>query len=113
MRILHCLDSIDPAFGGPVEAVRQFARFRQPGTKVEVATLDDDVSQWRATWPVEVHALGRGYSMYRYNPAFVSWLRSRHKEYDAVVVHGMFRYNLVGTWQALHNTSCPYYVIPH
>jgi glycosyltransferase involved in cell wall biosynthesis len=113
MRILHCLDSIDPAFGGPVEAARQFARFRQPGTEVEVLTLDDDVSQWRAAWPVKVHAIGQGYSTYRYNPSLVRWLQSRHKEYDAVVVHGMFRYNLVGTWQALRDTSCPYYVIPH
>lgn len=113
MKILHCLDSIDPAFGGPVEAARQFARFRQPGTDVEVLTLDDDVSRWSAEWPVPVHAIGKGYSAYRYNPELVKWLKSRHRHYDAVVVHGIFRYNLVGTWQALRSTSCPYYVIPH
>jgi glycosyltransferase involved in cell wall biosynthesis len=113
MKILHCLDSIDPAFGGPVEAARQFARFRQPGTEVEVLTLDDEVSAWSAAWPVRVHAIGKGYSIFRYNPDLVTWLNIRHKEYDAVVVHGLFRYNLVGTWQALRGTACPYYVIPH
>jgi glycosyltransferase involved in cell wall biosynthesis len=113
MKILHCLDSIDPAFGGPVEAARQFARFRQPGTEVEILTLDDDVTAWSASWPVRVHAIGAGYSTYRYNPDLVTWLKLRHREYDAVVVHGLFRYNLVGTWQALRSTKCPYYVIPH
>jgi glycosyltransferase involved in cell wall biosynthesis len=113
MKILHCLDSIDPAFGGPVEAARQFARFRQSGTEVEILTLDDDVSAWRGAWPVRVHAIGKGYSTYRYNPYLVTWLKRQHREYDAVVVHGLFRYNLVGTWQALHGTPCPYYVIPH
>jgi glycosyltransferase involved in cell wall biosynthesis len=71
------------------------------------------VNTWSTAWPVPVHAIGKGYSSYRYNPDLVKWLKLRHREYDAVVVHGMFRYNLVGTWQALRDTACPYYVIPH
>jgi glycosyltransferase involved in cell wall biosynthesis len=113
MRILHCLDTIDPSFGGPVEAARQFARFRCPGTDVEVLTLDDDASRWSDSWPVPIHAIGQGYSTYRYNPALVKWLKARHAEYDAVIVHGLFRYNLVGAWQALRSTPCPYYVFSH
>jgi glycosyltransferase involved in cell wall biosynthesis len=113
MRILHCLDTIDPAFGGPVEAARQFARFCSPENMIEVASLDDDVSQWIKSWPVPVHALGQGFSFYRYNPQFVKWLRAHHENYDAVVVHGLFRYNLTGAWKALRGTGCPYFVIPH
>ncbi len=113
MRILHCLDSIDPAFGGPVEAARQFARFCSPQNTVEIVSLDDDISKWVKSWPVPVHALGQGFSSYRYNPRLVKWLRAHHQNYDAVVVHGLFRYNLIGTWKALRHTDCPYFVIPH
>jgi glycosyltransferase involved in cell wall biosynthesis len=113
MKILHCLDSIDPSFGGPVEAARQFARYRRSGTEIEILTLDDDVTRWANSWPVPIHAVGCGYSTYRYNPSLVKWLKARHRDYDAVVVHGLFRYNLVGVWQALRKTDCPYFVFSH
>jgi glycosyltransferase involved in cell wall biosynthesis len=114
MTILHCLETIDPAFGGPVEAARQFAGVSaEAGVPMEVLTLDDDVSQWAARWPVPVHALGRGKTAYRYNPKLMAWLRERAPHYDAVVVHGIWGYHTVGTWQALRGSGTPYFVIPH
>ena len=44
---------------------------------------------------------------------FVPWLKERHAQYDAVVVHGIWQYNSFGVWRALHKTVTPYFVFPH
>lgn len=117
MKILHCIESIDPKFGGPVEAIRQFAKasmgLRARDVQAEVVTLDDDISLWEHAWPVPVHAIPGAKSPYRFNAALPQWLRTHHAEYDAVVVHGIFRYHLIGAWQGLKGTSTPYFVMVH
>jgi glycosyltransferase involved in cell wall biosynthesis len=43
----------------------------------------------------------------------VPWLRRNWTNYDAVVVHGLWRYHAFGTWLALRGANVPYYVYPH
>lgn len=113
MKILHCIDSIDPKYGGPVEAVRQFAQASDDHCQVEIVTLDSDVSRWTHSWKVPVHAVPGALTSYRYAPKLVDWLVANRPSYDAVIVHGIFRYNLIGAWQALRNSSTPYFTMVH
>lgn len=113
MKILHLLNTLDPAFGGPVEAARQCAIGAPEGVTVEVLTLDRDVSAWAHQWPVPVHTVGRSFTRYRYAPRLVSWLREHRSRFDAVVVHGVWHYQTVGAWQGLRGSNIPYFVIPH
>ncbi len=113
MRILHCLDSIDPALAGPVEAARQFTiSSRARGHHVEIVCLDDDASEWARRWPVPVHALG-GHTSYRYSPKLAPWYREHAARFDIAIVHGIFKYHLVGTWLGLRNQPTPYIVFLH
>lgn len=113
MRILHCLDSIDPALAGPVEAARQFTMAsRRRGHEIEIVCLDDNAGGWAQRWPAPVHALG-GYSSYRYSPRLAPWYRDHAARFDVAIVHGVFKYHLVGTWRGLRNGPIPYLVILH
>jgi glycosyltransferase involved in cell wall biosynthesis len=113
-KLLHVLDSINPAFGGTVESVRQLIAGLS-GTRhvIEIASLDPPSNPWRASWNTEVHCLGPGVSFYRYAPRFASWLKEHAADYDAVVVNGLWRYPTWGAYRALEDTQTPYFIVTH
>lgn len=76
MRILHVISSVNPANGGPIEGIKQFARAHvRSGHQVEVCSLDDPSVDWVSTCELPVHAVGPAYTHYRYAPALLGWLR--------------------------------------
>ncbi len=114
MKILHCIHSLNPAYGGPLEFVRRMSLvLARRGHAVEVITLDPPDAPWLRAFPLPVHALGPGRGSYGYTPRLVPWLREHRAEQDGVVVHGIWQYNSFGVWRALHLTTTPYFVFPH
>jgi glycosyltransferase involved in cell wall biosynthesis len=114
MKILRCIHSLNPVIGGPLESVKQLSRvLARRGHEVEVVSLDAPTDPWLWEFPATVHALGPGHGSYGYSARLVPWLKERHAEYDAVVVHGIWQYNSFGTWRALHKAVTPYFVLPH
>ncbi|HYY14660.1 MAG TPA: glycosyltransferase [Chthoniobacterales bacterium] len=114
MRILRCVRSLDPATGGPTESIRQSSvTLAARGHDVEVITLDAPGSSSLAEFPATVRAVGPSRGSYGYAPCYVSWLQDRRRDYDGVIVHGLWQYTSFGAWRALHRTSTPYFVFPH
>ncbi|MGI4826739.1 MAG: glycosyltransferase, partial [Janthinobacterium lividum] len=58
MRILHIVGSIDPAAGGPTEAIRMLVRYAPEGYTAELVTLNDPAAPFLQDLPFPVHALG-------------------------------------------------------
>ena len=114
MKILHCIHSLDPAGGGPLESLRQTTLvLARRGHEVEVASLDAPETRGVTEFPNKAHPLGPGRGVYGYSPRFVPWLREHRSEFDAVVVHGIWQYHSFGVWRALHGTGIRYFVFPH
>jgi len=114
LRLLHCIHSVNPAGGGPVEGIKQLSLVsRELGHSVEILSLDDPAADFVATCPVPVHAVGPGWLGYGYTSRLDTWLRAHRRNYDVVVVNGLWQYNAFGTWRALHGTDTPYVVYPH
>jgi glycosyltransferase involved in cell wall biosynthesis len=114
MKILRSIHTVNPALGGPIESVRQSsAILARRGHAVEIVSLDAPSDPWVRDFPVPVYALGSGRGGYSYAPRFTDWIKSRHAEYDAVIIHGLWRYNSFGAWRALRGTATPYFVFPH
>ncbi|HKP03066.1 MAG TPA: glycosyltransferase [Chthoniobacterales bacterium] len=114
MKILRSIHTVNPALGGPIESVRQSsAILAGRGHAVDIVSLDGASDPWVRDFPVPVYALGSGRGGYSYAPRFSDWIRKRHAEYDAVIVHGLWRYNSYGVWRALRGTATPYFVFPH
>jgi glycosyltransferase involved in cell wall biosynthesis len=114
MRILRSIHSVNPMVGGPIESVKQSsAVLARLGHQVEIVSLDALGDPAVQQLPVTVHALGPGWGSYGYTPRFTRWIKDRHRDYDAVIVHGLWQYNSFGVWRTLHKTATPYFVFPH
>ncbi len=114
MKVLHILPSVDPKGGGPMEGVKQYGhRFEELGHHVEVVTLDDPAEQCVAEFPLKVYALGPAMGSYRYTPKLVQWLEAHARNYDAIIVNGLWQYHGLGAWRVLHRLQIPYFVFTH
>lgn len=114
MKLLHCIASVNPAGGGPIEGIKQRAKCMAiAGHSVEILSLDSPSDPWVADCPVKVEAVGPGFGAYRFAWGFVSRLRAIHERYDAVIVNGLWQYNSLATWRTLRNTDTPYFVFTH
>jgi glycosyltransferase involved in cell wall biosynthesis len=114
MRILHVIPSLNPAGGGPIEAVTRLGvEYLRQGTDVEVLTLDDPRSEWLKDFPLPHHAIGPACLKYGYTRRIVPWLRQHAAEFDLVVVNGVWQYTSFGVWRALRGTKKPYVVFTH
>ena len=114
MRILRSIHSVNPAGGGPIEGIKQVARVHQAaGHETEIVSLDAPDAPWVRECPVKVHAMGPGRTGYGYSARLVPWLADHRKNYDAVIVSGLWQYSGFGVWRALRGTDTPYFVFPH
>ena len=114
MRLLHVLQSANPAGGGVIEAVNQFsAAHLKQGHTVEIASLDAPVASWLPACPIPVRALGKGRHGYGYAAGFSTWLQRARRDYDAVIVNGIWQYSSFAVRRTLCGTDTPYVVFPH
>ena len=114
MRILQCVETLDPRAGGTVEACRllTLGMLRQ-GQDVEVVTLAPPGNPWVRDWACKVHCLGPSYSRYLYSPRLIPWLTANAPKFDALVVHNIYRYISYGVWRASRATGSRYYLFTH
>jgi glycosyltransferase involved in cell wall biosynthesis len=114
MRILQCVGDIDPALGGSVEAARQLSMALDGlGHAVELVTLRPPQAQWMAAWTGAVHYAGPAFTRYLYSRRLSDWIARRAGQFDAIVIHGLWRYTSAGAWRGLRGHSVPYFVFPH
>ena len=50
---------------------------------------------------------------YGYTPRLTAWLKRHARDYDVVIVHGLWNYASWGSWRALRSAPTPYYVFTH
>lgn len=114
VRILHVNHSADPVGGGPIEAIKQSARaLGKIGHTVELLCLDAPGASWLSDYEFPIHAIGPSSNGYGYAPRLVPWLHSHRRNYDVIVINGLWQFHGFGTWQALRGTNQPYFVFPH
>jgi len=113
-RILHAIHSVNPAGGGPIEGVKQMSAVNaRHGHIVELVSLDAPDARWVRECPLRCHALGPGWLHYGYSPRFVPWLQAHWRDYDVVIVNGIWQFHSYGIWRALAGTPMPYFVFTH
>lgn len=111
MRILHIVGTINPAAGGPTEAIRMLVRYAPQGYTSEVATLDDPNASFLQQLPFPVHALGASRQRW-WATRFEPWLRDNRHRFDGVLVHGLWEHTGLGAMRALAG-QVPYVVFAH
>jgi glycosyltransferase involved in cell wall biosynthesis len=112
--ILHLIDSLDPAAGGPVEIVRALAREHAAmGHRVCAGLL----TRWEGPAPEGLEIVNNGekaaFGGYGFRAGFVAWLREEARRHDAIFIHGLWQYHGAAAWLALAPRETPYFVFPH
>ncbi len=114
LRILQCVGDIDPAMGGSVEAARQLSlALAGMAHAPELVTLRPAAPEWLASWRGAYHCAGPASTRYLYSSCLPAWVKRHAPYYDAVLIHGLWRYTSVGVWRGLRQTGVPYFVFPH
>jgi glycosyltransferase involved in cell wall biosynthesis len=97
-----------------MEGVRQRGvRLQELGHTVEVVSLDEPQAGFLADFPLTIHALGSTGGGYRYSAKLVPWLKAHAREFDAVIINGLWQYHSFGAWRALKGQGVPYFVFTH
>lgn len=113
MRILHTIRSVSDEGGGVIEAVKQLCNEHQKdGHTAQILSLDSP-TDIPSQFPVKVTALGPGRGKFGFTRSFVPWLRNEAKNFDAVVINGIWQYHSFGAWRALRSLGTPFFVFPH
>lgn len=94
--------------------LEQFARCQaRDGDKLHVVSFDDPASQPAREFSYPLTALGPCATFYGYNTKLEPWLEAHAKNYDVVVVHGIWQYHSLATWRVLSESRVPYVVYTH
>jgi glycosyltransferase involved in cell wall biosynthesis len=98
-----------------MEGVRQITRTAALNwdQQTTVVSLDAPGQDFLKGEFFEVVALGPAHLNYGYTPRLVPWLQEHAREFDFVIVNGLWQYTSFGVWRALHGSDVPYFVFPH
>ena len=114
MKLLHVIATTDPESGGPIEAIQRISEVLiRDGHQIAVVSLEDDKELKTRQFSFSTVGLGSGSRPYHYNSRLTPWLKENARNYDAVVLHGLWNYSSFGSWRALRNGATPYYVFTH
>ncbi len=114
MKILRVIRSICPQGGGPIEGLIQSSKILlELGNEIEVLSLDNPQEEFVDLFPLQLHAIGKVSSNYGYHKGLKQWLENHHKNYDAILIHGLWQYHSLVVYQVLKNTNTPYFVFIH
>lgn len=94
MNLLRIITSMDPASGGPCQGIRNsIPEMEKIGVHNEVVSLDDPAKSFLGKDPFIIHAIGPEIGVWGYNKKLIPWLRENLGRFDAVIVHGLWKYH--------------------
>ena len=114
MRLLHVIHDLAPSGGGPPEHLLQLSRgYGELGVTLEVLTLDAPDAAYLTRYPFKVHALGPTTSTYGFSAEARRWLHENVRQYDAVIIDGLWLYLGLVVRNVTLAAGIPYLVFPH
>ncbi len=114
LRLLNVASSIDPAAGGVSESILRMSRaVMDLGHEVETVSVDDPKAAWTSTLALPVHLKGPPHGPLEYSGEFSRWLQANAGRFDAIISHGVWRYNSRAARRAALASGRPYFVFPH
>jgi glycosyltransferase involved in cell wall biosynthesis len=112
LKLLSVVCTLDPKYGGPAEAaIQQTVAFRKLGHEAEILTLDDPGDPWLQL--PGVVALGPSRGRYRFNKRLRPWLKEHVRQYDAVIIGGIWQYHGYAASRACMEMGVPYFLYTH
>ncbi len=116
MKTLHIIPSIEARSGGPAEAVKRLAtELRVSGHTIDIVCLDSSVRADKTDDVAFERVVRLGHYAGKYALSFrlVRWLIQHGRQYDAIVVDGIWQFHSAAVVFSLHPKKIPYFVMPH
>jgi len=114
LRLLNVASSINPAAGGISESILRLSEtLMSLGHEVEIVSVDAPDSAWAKSLRVPVHLKGPARGPLEYSRDFHRWLTQNGGRFDAIISHGLWRFNSRATRLAARSAGRPYFVFPH
>lgn len=120
MKILRVIVTMNPAYGGPCQGIRNSVEaLAEQGIDNEVLSFDLPNAPFLKDDNFITHAIGPAKSPYAYTPHLTAWLKDHIHRFDAIIVHGLWLYTSYGTYKAwkkikAKNPNTPnLYIMPH
>jgi glycosyltransferase involved in cell wall biosynthesis len=114
LKLLNVTASIDPAAGGVSESILRMSKaVMKLGHEVEIVSVDAPDSAWRDQLQIPIHMQGPPRGPLEYSSDFKQWLMQNCGRFDAIISHGLWRYNSRATRLAARAAGRPYFVFPH
>jgi len=114
MRILHAIHSVDPVYGGTVEALMQLVEAsRDSGQDHEILSVDDPARVTLLSHSATIHAVGPARRFYGNTPGLDLWLKENMPRYDCAVIHGCWQYHGLAVSRACKRLNIPYFQYTH
>jgi glycosyltransferase involved in cell wall biosynthesis len=121
MKVLRVISSMDPSGGGVAQGVRNtIPEMTKLGVQTEVACLDAPDAPFIGHDHFKVIALGPAKTSWRHSPQLIPWLCDNLRNYDVVVVEGLWQYHGYAVRKAIRHLrqtnekNIPgLYVMPH
>ena len=115
MNILHVISTCNPISGGPIEGVKLlYSYYKKRGINVNILCSDNKKAKWLKDKRLpKVFATGPKLFSYGYNPKMLIWLRENIKQYDLIIIEGIWEYHNYAVWKVAKKSNVPYYVYLH
>lgn len=120
MKILRILPTINPAAGGVQECVLQSGEALElEGIQQDILTLDTEEYTIYKNSKNRIFAMGdynkKNYyiSNYGLSIKFIKWLINHAKEYDKIIIDGIWQFHSFGSMMVLKKLNIEYYVYIH
>lgn len=113
--MLHVIPTLDPRYGGPVEGIHRITdALVHDGHRPAILCLDDPSAAWLSNiGTTPIFPVGEGILKFRYRPRLIREFRRIARDFDCVVVHGIWQYPGLLAWLSLRAGTIPYFVFPH
>jgi glycosyltransferase involved in cell wall biosynthesis len=115
MNMLHVIRTLDPAWGGPVEGVKNIvAKAGALGHSAEITCLDAPQSPWLENVDLHVNAIGpASLGKFGYCRRLDSWLIENARRFDVIAANGIWMYFSAAVRRAAMRAGVPYFVFTH
>jgi glycosyltransferase involved in cell wall biosynthesis len=117
MRLLHIISSMNPATGGVCSAVQMIIKgLSDLGVLNEVVCMDDPGADFLLQNKFKIYAVGNGRSSWNYTRKLYTWLKKNIKNYDIIIVHGLWQYHSFAAHKAWKQTKAnqpKLFIMPH
>jgi glycosyltransferase involved in cell wall biosynthesis len=126
VKILHVIGSVDLQGGGTTNHVFSSAEvWSRHGHECHILSLDSPEASCVLRSTQIIFAIGPRlpnhflakwllpFLRYGYTRNLSKWYNKNARNYDAIILNGLWNYTSYGSWRALRKLGVPYFVCPH